>query len=395
MEFREERYLFELPYDARLGPNFVNHGKNEAEAPREAGWTDFDLEAWFGLDTPPVEGSMCSTTLKFSAAERRSDPMYFVEHAFPNFFAMSRARIHPRRRWLYSPPLRWITDQLRRGGPSERHTVVEAIRIAERPMEMTEEWRFDQMRIALDRLNTFLLAAASVHGDPELAPVAFQDLPPIVFGMGWDLPRQIEPPESIDFWTYLVHSRVPARPRDPLTRAEADLAMWMSVEHDHPLVPSSHLFLSAEQAMHRGRLTHAIVDSGTAVEILISAAIRLVAPERGYSEERLAGVMQAPFASLVKEHFAKLLGYSQEPLSGEDALGTWWREGYQIRHAVVHEGRRVTVWEAEEALESALQLQRDFAERLRAKNLGDKLPGVPINIKEAADAARKAAGDLD
>jgi hypothetical protein len=88
----------------------------------------------------------------------------------------------------------------------ERRTVVEAIRIDERPEEMTEGWRAEQLHLALDRLNQFLLAAATVHGDPELAPVAPQDLPPLVFGMGWNVPRHPEDFEGIDFWTYLLRS---------------------------------------------------------------------------------------------------------------------------------------------------------------------------------------------
>lgn len=338
---------------------------------------------------------MRSTTLKFSAAQRRSDPMYFVERAFPNFFELSRRTIHPRRRWLYGRPARWLKNRIWRGGPVERHTVVEAVRIDTKPSVLTEEWRFAQLRVALDRLNQYLLAAATVHGDPELAPIAPQDLPPLVFGMGWNLPRHFDAFEGIDFWTYLLHDRSSNRPRNPLTRAEADLAMWMSVEHNHPLVPSSHLFLSAEQAMHRGQLTHAIVDSGTAVEMLVAAAVRSLAEDQGYSEKKLEGVMEAPFANLVKHHFASFLGYATNPKASDDALGIWWREGYQIRHAVVHEGRKATEQEAEEALGSALQLQRDFVERLRAAGKGDKLPGVPTHIKEAADAARKEAGDLD
>ena len=189
MNLREERFLFELPYDARLRPNFANHVKDERTALREPDWADFNLQRWFGLDSPPVEGTMRSTTLMFSAAERPSNPLYFVERAFPGFFAMSRARVHPRLRWIYSRPVQWLRAKLTRNEPRERRTVVQAIRIAERPEHVTEEWRLRQMHLALDRLNTFLLAAASVHGDAELAPVALQDLPPLVFGMGWDLPR--------------------------------------------------------------------------------------------------------------------------------------------------------------------------------------------------------------
>lgn len=394
MDLREERFLFQLPYDARLGPNFANHGKDEVDAHREEDWRDFDLQAWLGLDSPPVEGTMRSTTLKFSAAARRQDPLYFVERAFPRFFDLSRARIPWPKRWLYSRPLRWLHDQLWRGGPRERLTVVEAVRIDERPLRITGDWRFAQLHIALDRLNDFLLAAAAVHGDPELAPVAPQDLPPVVFGMGWDLPHALEAPTSIDFWTYLLHERIPSRPRDPLTRAEADLAMWMTVERDHPLIPSSHLFLSGEQALHRGRRTHAVVDAGTAVEMLISAAVQLLGPERGYEKSKLDKVMRAPFKSLTQDHFAPLLGYSPEVADAGDALGEWWRDGYLTRNAVVHEGRRPTEEEAAKALGSALRLQRDFVDRLRAAGWGEKLPGVPQHVKEAADYARQDRGEL-
>ena len=78
-----------------------------------------------------------------------------------------------------------------------------------------------------------------------------------------------------------------------------------------------------------------------------------------------------------------------------DALGAWWQEGYKIRNAVVHEGLKANEDQVAQALGSAMQLQRDFTERLRAKGLGDKLPGVPVNVKEAADRARAKAGELD
>lgn len=396
MDLREERYLFELPYDARLGPNFINHGKDIAHAPRESDWTDFDLQAWLRLDTPPVEGTMCSTTLSFSSASRPTDPMYFVQRAFPRFFAINRAHhISPSRRWLYSRPALWLKDRLRGSGPNVRRTVVEAVRIAERPDTMTNEWKFEQLRVALERLNAFLLAVATVHGDPELAPVSIQDLPPIVYGMGWDLPHSVRKPDEIDFVTYIVNDRIPDRPRKPLTRAEADLAMWLTVERDHPLVAPSHMFLSAQHAQYRGRLTHAILDAGTGVEIMVAAAVRLVAPEFGYSAEKVSKVMQAGFRNIVEDHFAKLLGYSQDPENASDALGVWWQEGYRIRNAVVHEGRRASEDEADEAIGSALQLQRDFTERLKNLGLSSKLPQVPINVKEEADRARDAAGALD
>jgi hypothetical protein len=397
VDFREERFLFELPYDSRLGPNFANHGKDVPHAPRESGWERFDLQLWLGLDSPPVEGSMSCTTLIFGSATGNVDPTHYVQEAFPSYFGLSRAAHWPRwRRWLYDQRLArwWRSIHTDRGIPT-RKTVVLVVRIAEQPDELSEDWRFEQLCLGLARLNDFLLAAATVHGDPELAPVSLQDLPPIVFGMGWDIPRSGVPPAEIDFWSYIVNDRIPQRPRQPLTREEADLAMWFTVERDHPLVTASHLFLSAQQAHYRGELTHAVIDAGTAVETLVSAAVRLVAPERGYPPEKVDKALRAPFRGLVQDHFAKLLGYSREVDESGDALGTWWQEGYKIRNAVVHEGLKANEDQVAQALGSAMQLQRDFTERLRAKGLGDKLPGVPVNVKEAADRARAEAGELD
>jgi hypothetical protein len=396
-EFREERFLFELPYDARIAPHFAHHVKDVPHAPRESDWKAFDLQVWLGFDSPPVEGSMASTTLKFSAAERPTDTLYFVRQAFPRFFAINRVHDLPKwKRPLYTRPALRLKDLVRRRqSPRVRRTVVEAVRIAPRPEEMDGEWRMDQLRYALERLNRFLLAAATVHGDPELAPVSLQELPPIVCGMGWDLPPAAEQPHHIDFWTYLVNDRIPDRPRKPLTRAEADLAMWLSVESDHPLVASSRLFLSAQQAEYRGRLSHAVVDAGTGVEMLIAAAVRLIGPDRGYSDDALSRALQAPFRNLVEGHFAKLMDYSSDPENASDALGRWWRSGYRLRNAVVHEGLAPREDEAEEAIRSALQLQRDLRDRMQRMGLASKLPQVPENVKKRADQARAEAGELD
>jgi hypothetical protein len=70
MKFRQEHFLFELPYDARLNPGFVNHVKDDPNGTREPDWQTFDLQAWLGLDSPPASGSMCSTTLMFSVSQR-------------------------------------------------------------------------------------------------------------------------------------------------------------------------------------------------------------------------------------------------------------------------------------------------------------------------------------
>lgn len=72
---------------------------------------------------------MQSTTLMFSSAERRKDPMCFVERAWPQPFEFSRRAFPRPQRWLYSWRVRWLKSRLPGPHPTERRTVVQAIRI--------------------------------------------------------------------------------------------------------------------------------------------------------------------------------------------------------------------------------------------------------------------------
>src|SRR4051794_9201140 len=133
--FREENYLLELPYDAGIHEGFTLHAKDDHTAPRESGWEAFDLQRWLVLDAPEAPGSMTSTTLKFSKARTRTDPLSFVERAYPAIFARGRAD-HP---WylrpLYSWPVRALLPFISPYRPSLTRTVVHMIRIAERVPE--------------------------------------------------------------------------------------------------------------------------------------------------------------------------------------------------------------------------------------------------------------------
>lgn len=69
----------------------------------------------------------------------------------------------------------------------EQRTVVQAVRLAPRPSDQTDEWRFSQMDRALEHLNDFITALMSIRRNPELLAVGRRDLPPLVLGFGWDL----------------------------------------------------------------------------------------------------------------------------------------------------------------------------------------------------------------
>jgi hypothetical protein len=407
MEFRQECFLFELPYDARLASGLVIHRKDDPDADRERGWSRFDLPLWLAreglpgepfLDMSGTEESMRSTTLFFGSGDRPgNDPFDFVSEAWPAVFEQ-QLQEHPwPMRLLYYQPVLWLREHLPgplgvEAKPRRRHSVVKAVRIASKPAQVSDDWALDQLRSAHKHLREYLAAATTVHGDPELRPVTLQDLPFMVFGYGSDLPRDHRQSVTIERRTYLIHERNIDRPRQPIGQAETDVAMWVSAAADNPMFRVMVFLTSAHQAAYRGEFTHAVVDAGTSVEMLMAAAFRFTAPEHGYSSTKVQNVLEkSGFKNLLVDHCAGLFGYGQDLDRSSDPLGVWWQTGYELRNRVVHTGEEPTEDETLDAVKAADALFRDLGNRLMADSkVEPKLPQIPLDLRRRAEAERTA-----
>lgn len=407
MEFRQECFLFELPYDSRLTSGLAIHRKDDPDADREEEWSDFDLRLWLAreglpgaplLDMESTGESMCSTTLIFSNGDRPGeDPFDFVRTAWPGVFRQQpQDHPWPRRLLYYGPVVRLRKHLPGRLGiepkPRRRHSVVKAVRIAPRPPQVSDEWALEQLRSAHRHLREYLAAAATVHGDPELRPVTLQDLPFMVFGYGSDVPRDHHQSGAVERKTYLIHERNIDRPRQPIGQAEADVAMWVSAAAENPMFRVMVFLTSAHQAAYRGEFTHAVVDAGTSVEMLMAAAFRFAAPEHGYSGKKMQNVLATTgFKNLLIDHCAGLFGYAKDLDRSSDALGVWWQTGYELRNRVVHAGEEPTEDETLDAVKAAEALFRDLGNRLMADpKVEPKLPQIPVDLRRRAEAERTA-----
>lgn len=181
-----------------------------------------------------------------------------------------------------------------------------------------------------------------------------------------------------------MHDRLPEDER--VTKAEADLATWISASRDHPLKNAGDFILSATGLLERGRYSHAVADAGTGVEMLVTASLRLAGPLHGYNASKLTNVLNGPFASRIKDHFAPVFGYDHDPATSADALGTWWTRTYLLRNKVVHRGHRPTENEAFDAVEAAEALHHDLGARLNAdSNLKALLLPIPDEVIRAVE----------
>ena len=382
---RHEAFLIELPFDAGLEDDLTLHQKDDPGAPRETGWEGFDLRRYLRLGKPS-SGQMASTTLTFRSGEERQNLFELAEDAWPGAFKHHRRQ---QSRWPLHIPrgrlFRRLHGFLR--PLMARRTVVQAIRVTPEPAVMDDVWRHGQLLVALDVLNQFLVASGLVHGDAEVATVSHRELPLLIPGWGWRVPSEPWDDVDIDWWTYNIHDR--GAPLIRLTRPETELAVGLWQSRDHPLMPPAEFLLAAQQSGHRGRRAHAVIEAGTATELLVSGVLRTIGPVKGYDQAKLQNVLNGGFRPRVEDHFAVLLGYERDPEVGNDALGKWWRHGYALRNRVVHQGHRPSDSETARAVDTARTLNFDAGDRLAkdASVAGLLLP-IPPEMWEAAARSR-------
>jgi hypothetical protein len=386
--FRHESFLLELPFHAGLPHGFILHIKDDPGAPPTQGWEEFDLDTYLGLAGDPVPRDMPSTTLMFSAVRGQPlRPWQTVEEAWPRIFKWHRRSQSAPRRLLASKPVRTVGGLVRADPLRAPISVVQAVRLSARPEICDGDWRWAQLDRALGHLNNLLSAVMSVRRDPELTAVGLRDLPPLVFGFGWDVHAD-ERRSEVQWQGYMANDRLPWLEPE-MTWEEAELAAWMSMEKEHPLRQVGDFLLGAWSSAQRGRFSHAVAQACTAVELLISAAVRLAAPKRGYSPEKLANVLDGPFASRARDHFAPIFGYDAEAATSSDALGRWWRDTYLLRNRVVHHAHCPTEPEAVRAVEAAEALHHDLGGRL---STDEQFASLSLNIPPHVVAAAEQRG---
>lgn len=360
-----EGYLFELPFDSGVPDNYVIHSKDDASAPIEEGWEGFDLSAFLQLHPPIPTPNMCSTTLAFRRA-LVPQMMSFdaVESAFPEVIRMSQLG-HPLwRRMLLRSPLHRIRLRLMRR-PCAPRTVVHAIRIALPPEHRTEEarWRDDQITTALRCLNDYLEALAGGRTNLAVGSVRVPDLSPLLFGYRLILPEALSDPERrSEHFAMVMHEYVPWS--EPLTRDQAEAAWQWSLARGQPLWMAMRWLRDAERSWIRESLEHAVIEAGTAIELAVADTIRSCGLRAGYSSDKITNVLAGDFAGRVRDHFAALLSFEPDPKSAQDTLGSWWREGYELRNRVVHEGHQPTRLESGRAVGAANALLDDIIDRI-------------------------------
>jgi hypothetical protein len=329
-------FYLELPFDTGLEKGGALRKMHLGEGPLEE-WSDLDLDDLLGMDPYEVPGTFPCTTFQF----RRGSVVgpgqgAWAAAAFPEVFGSS-------------PPDALVS-----------RTIVRAIRIVpHRTGQFDTKWVRDQFDAALDLLNDFLMLLGEASEDFRIGPVAPIELPTEIHGMKADfrngLPLDWQP------FTLLTYRGQPPNGIDlPAGTIERTLDLVGEPGQPRPFFPAFEMSAAAHRSFFAGRLRHAVLESGTGIELLIYAAVREVAFESGKPLKKVEDILSAGFKNLVIDHFAPHFSFSSDLDNRADSLGRWWQDGYDLRNRVVHEGHQPTKSEVECALLAAAHLNHDF-----------------------------------
>ena len=335
-------FYLDLPIDAGISEG---HGFNAIEfsKPPLEDWSDFDLQGFLGMPPLPEPAVRPCTTLRFQRVTNQVPPPFAnAEEAFGSLFPTDLPAAEE------LPPF------------LESRSVVLATRIV--PRESTEfgnEWLHEQFTSALSTLNDKLLALGAAADDHMIGPITERQLPPAVLGFQGDM-RNVQGGQirKLVTFTLLLHKGHGARDEDHDASVINHALAIADRSGQGPFFPAMEFSFAARRSFDMGLLSQAVLETGTAIELLVNRVVLGIELEKSSPQERIDNLLEnTGFKNLVRDHLAKRLGVTlDKQFSGSDPLSNWLRVAYKLRNQVAHTGYKPTTSETIEAMRLASEL---------------------------------------
>jgi hypothetical protein len=140
-----------------------------------------------------------------------------------------------------------------------------------------------------------------------------------------------------------------------------------------PGVPGPRRFLALQADRHpvtprlrdryAGVADQAVIELGTAVELLAELVVRETLRRDGASDARVGNVLQAGLTNLLRDHVGPML---ERQGCDADAPERWIRDCYRLRKRVAHEAHTPTADEIRQAFHATNEFASEIGEALRA-----------------------------
>lgn len=359
-------FILELPRD--LGLPHDSYAQVLREGPNW-GWRLEDLHllpGWTGAE----EGYRPLTELRFRRARVGVGmPTEATDRCFGDMRLVGASR---KEQAAYRRGL----EKLVKRGAKEWKTVVRVTRWSaaeEFPLEQPDqdEWLRRQLTEGLAVLNEWLSYYGMGSGDPHAGPISLGDLPALI---PFVLQVKDGPADDVGVATRLltIHDRVPTlRAVEGSSSAAAGASALLVADPDAKvMMPGLAMLYQAQSRLVGGRRREAVVDAGTAVEMLVSAIYRTLSELRNDPpiEKRQNILKPGDFKGRFDHHLPLVLA---DPGTGpapdlRNARADWFSKGYDVRRRAVHEGHEPTHAEATDAVMSAWAFVDAAGEQIRA-----------------------------
>jgi hypothetical protein len=284
---------------------------------------------------------------------------------------------------------RWRLWRLSKTGVKEWKTVCEMTKwyvgeeipnppSADAPGQFDEALQlgFDEL---LSDLDLWLRAYGLVSGELEVGSVALHDLPAAV---PWVV--EISNPEgnsAVASGLLHLHDRAPnlaGATGDQDAAKEAGIIM--AAEDKFPAFPALSLLFQAQSEARAGRGRQAVIDAGTAVEMLVLFVIGEVMRRSGEPEAQVEQLREEKWKNVFNRRLLEALSV---PIgsSGPEHTG-WWRNAYVLRVQAVHKGHRPSQTVALEVISQTWDLFEWIGDKLREREgFEDLAAAIPVERK--------------
>jgi hypothetical protein len=280
---------------------------------------------------------------------------------------------------------RRLVRRFRRKGITAPVTVVGATSIID-----AQEWPSNQeaqealldslLDKAVELLNDQIVALGLVSDEPYLAPISVGDLPPLC-PVIMEVAPMLEGRRVGRSFLRELHRDLPSfaqdAPREEHVMLVANELARRQYAGLEPFFLFYVLWLRTRSALNSYRLAESVTLIGTAVEVLVSTAIREASIALGESDERREDVLGAPFRAKLEHHLGRYANLGVDLDDEANPVGAWRNGGYKTRNRVVHSGHQPTLEEAEQAFDQASMLAVAIRDGLLGnpltRDLGDVL----------------------
>jgi len=357
------QFFLDLPLDAGISQGYGFNAIEFSEPPIKD-WSEFDLQAFLGMPALPQPGVRPCTSLRFFRVVNEARPPFAnIEKALGNEF----------------PEGLPTSQQL--PVVHESHSVVVATRIVpRRSIDFGNEWLHEQFTTVLAKLNEQLLALGAAADDHSIGPITERQLPPMVLGLQGDM-RNVRAGrirKLASFFLLIGHAGG-VREADH----DASVINYALAIADRggqgPFFPTMELMFAARRSFDAGLLAQTVLETGTAIELLVNSVVLGIEVEKGSSQERIENLLEnTGFQNLIRDHLAPRLGVIvDKQRSGNDPVSTWLRVAYKLRNQVAHRGHKPTLHETLETLRLADELMHFVAETAQERSgFGIEFPGL-------------------